>query len=81
MKGEFSCSDGPPQQGADPSLRLGDPTLRKLHYQTGPISPVNSVKLRFLATINPEKALRNLIESAPGRDENMTENARGVAIK
>ena len=29
------------QQGADSSLRLGDLTLRKPHYQTGPASPVN----------------------------------------
>jgi hypothetical protein len=81
MKDEFSCGDGPPQQGADPSLRLDDPTLRKLHYQTGPVSPVNSVKSSSVATINREKALRNLIECTSGRDENMTVNARGVAIK
>jgi hypothetical protein len=29
------------QQSADTSLRLGDLTLRKPHYQTGPASPVN----------------------------------------
>jgi hypothetical protein len=62
-------------------LRRDDPTLRKLHYQTGPASPVNSVKLPSVTAINREKALRNRIECTSGRDENMTENARGVAIK
>src|ERR1700681_2792775 len=32
------------QQGADSSLRLGDLTLRKPHYQTGYASPVNSLQ-------------------------------------
>jgi hypothetical protein len=81
MKGEFSCGDGPPQQGADPNSRLGDPTLRKLHYQTGPISPVNSAKTTSVATINHEKTLRNLIECRSGHDDNMTEKARGIAIR
>jgi hypothetical protein len=34
------------QQGADPSLRLGDLTLRKPHYQTGQAGPVNSLQSR-----------------------------------
>jgi len=35
------------QQGADSSLRLGDLTLRKPHYQTGYASPVNRLQSRW----------------------------------
>src|ERR1700716_2686936 len=34
------------KQGADSSLRLGDLTLRKPHYQTGYASPVNCLQCR-----------------------------------
>jgi hypothetical protein len=76
MRAEFSYRDGPPREGADPNSRLGDPTPRKLHYQTGPTSAVNSVRLRSVTTLSREKLLRNLIECTPGHDENMTEKAQ-----
>jgi hypothetical protein len=47
--------------GADPSLRLGDLTLRKPHYQTGPARPVNSLRAQHLvASINRNMALLTL---------------------
>jgi hypothetical protein len=76
MRDEFSYGDGPPREGADPNSRLGDPTPRKLHYQTGLTRAVNSVPLRSMTTNSREKPLRNRIECTPGRDKNMTENAQ-----
>jgi hypothetical protein len=75
MRDEFSYRDGPPREGADPNSRLGDPNPRKPHYQTGLTSAVNSVQPRSTTTLSREKPLRNPIECAPGRDENMTQNA------
>jgi hypothetical protein len=46
------------QQGADPSLRLGDLTPRKPHYQTGPATRQPSEKSALIATINRNGALR-----------------------
>src|SRR5437016_4954039 len=53
------------QQGADPSLRLNDLTLRKPHYQTGCTSPVNCLQYRrqsrqFTAT----RAAEYLVQAA-----------------
>jgi hypothetical protein len=42
----------PNQLGADTSLRLGDLTLRKLHYQTGLTNRQPLAKPRLIATIN-----------------------------
>jgi len=39
------------QQGADSSSRLGDLTLRKPHYQTGPAGSVNCPKAAPLPSI------------------------------
>src|ERR1700730_13492453 len=49
------------QQGADSSLRLGDLTLRKPHYQTGYASPVNRLQSRwFSRQLTATRPLRNL---------------------
>jgi len=64
-------------QGADPNSRLGDPTSHKLHYQTGPIGPVNSDKPRSSRQLTRDRASRNLIEPhAPPWRQHDAERAR-----
>jgi hypothetical protein len=58
MQGGFSYDQYSNQQGADPSLRLGDLTPRKPHYQTGPATRQPSAKSTLIATINRNGALR-----------------------
>jgi hypothetical protein len=43
MRGGISYDAGP-AEGADPSSRRGDLTLRKTHYQTGEVG-VNTLKM------------------------------------
>jgi hypothetical protein len=58
---------GPSQQGADPSLRLGDLTLHELHYQTGVATrqPLAASGLSRRLTAMP--APFEGIKSEPGR--------------
>jgi hypothetical protein len=51
MQGGFSYDVSPAKKGADPSVRPGDLTPRKLHYQTGPATAVNGCESRKCATI------------------------------
>ena len=46
------------QKGADPSLRLGDLTLRKPHYQTAPAARQPLARPSLIATINRDEAGR-----------------------
>src|SRR5260221_12102565 len=46
------------EQGADTSLRLGDLTLRKPHYQTGRANRQPLATPHLIATINHDKAHR-----------------------
>jgi hypothetical protein len=47
------------QQGADPSSRRGDLTLRKSHYQTGPARPVNHRKYQLLPLFSRNKTFES----------------------
>jgi hypothetical protein len=47
------------QQDADSSSRLGDLTLRKLHYQTGPARPVNTPKVLLIPLFNRHKTFNS----------------------
>src|SRR6187549_3849292 len=61
------------QQGADTSLRLGDLTPRKPHYQTGPASPVNRLRCQSYQ--------RQLTAMRPGNKSIRTAQPAAMAMR
>jgi hypothetical protein len=47
------------KQGADPSSRLGDLTLRNPHYQTGPACAVNCPKAAVIPSISHNETFKS----------------------
>jgi hypothetical protein len=58
MQGGFSYDVSPAKKGADPSVRPGDLTPRKLHYQTGHATAVNGCESCKCATIYRDRLAR-----------------------
>jgi hypothetical protein len=79
MQGGFSYDVSPAKKGADPSVRPGDITPRKLHYQTGPATAVNGCESCKCATIYRDRLARRARSEPAAEASQLSDRGIGAA--